>query len=171
MKEIWKPILSTNGWHEISNFGRIRSWVKHRGRYGIRKEPKILKQQTDNRGYKRIQLFNKPYSIHRLVAQGFVDNKENKFEVNHIDGNKLNNMYSNLEWCTRSENMKHAFSNSLVTNMGEKNPTSKLSENDVLDIRNAYNLGCFSQKEISKSYGVSYNAINSIINKKTWRHL
>ena len=80
-----------------------------------------MKQETTNRGYKRISLSingkHERWSIHRLVALLFIPNPEQKLEVNHIDGNKENNDVSNLEWCSRSENEKHAHLNGLKRNM------------------------------------------------------
>ena len=80
-----------------------------------------MKQETTNRGYKRISLSingkHERWSIHRLVALLFIPNPEQKLEVNHIDGNKENNDVSNLEWCSRSENEKHAHLNGLKPNM------------------------------------------------------
>jgi hypothetical protein len=72
---------------------------------------KFLKLRVTNCGYNQIQLFNKDgykyFSVHRLVANAYIQNEENKPQVNHIDGNKLNNLAFNLEWVTASENQKH----------------------------------------------------------------
>lgn len=80
-----------------------------------------LKQTTTNRGYKRVTLSingkEERWSVHRLVALLFIPNPDKKLEVNHKDGNKENNSVSNLEWCTRSENEKHAHANGLKPNM------------------------------------------------------
>lgn len=80
---------------------------------------KILKPQINMGGYYQICLsknnHKKYYTIHRLIAQAFIPNPENKPCINHIDGNKLNNNLNNLEWCTYSENNKHAWANGLAT--------------------------------------------------------
>lgn len=105
MKEIWKPIPEFPN-YECSNMGRIKNV----------KTNTILRGTTrmNGKGYSFIDLYNfdehkrKNAQIHRIVATLFVENPENKPNVNHIDGNKSNNVYTNLEWCTQLENTRHA---------------------------------------------------------------
>jgi len=84
-----------------------------------------IKQHTSSAGYARVELwsggFGRKYSVHRLVADLYIPNPEGKPQVNHKDGDKLNNDKSNLEWCTRSENQLHAYRNGLQK--GYKKPT------------------------------------------------
>lgn len=103
MDEVWKSIYGYNGLYEVSNLGRIKS---------IRtKKSKILKPYKGSSGYNHIVLYKnkkaKTYDVHRIVAISFLDNKYNKEEVNHKNGNKEDNMVDNLEWVSRSENLLH----------------------------------------------------------------
>lgn len=100
--ELWKPILNSTN-YEISNFGNVRNSITK----------KILKGRMSKNGYLQVSIkfidedkFKNQY-IHRLVAQHWVDNLMNKKEVNHKDGNKLNNNAENLEWVTAQENSLH----------------------------------------------------------------
>lgn len=106
--EIWKDCDRYPD-YEVSTKGNIRS----------KRTNKILKTTINNAGYKDVKLWDgakhNHVRIHREVAKAFIDNPYNKREVNHIDGDKLNNNASNLEWCTRSENAKHAIKNKLFT--------------------------------------------------------
>ncbi len=110
--EEWKDVPGYEGLYKISSLGRVfsvrRRNVNGRGYTG----GYCLKPRTYRNGYKFTGLSKngevKNVTIHRLVAESFVDNPEGKLEVNHIDGDKENNAASNLEWCTRSENNAHA---------------------------------------------------------------
>ena len=111
----------------------------------------------------------KKYLVHRLVADAFLQNPENKPYVNHKDGNKTNNCVDNLEWVTPSENIKHAYDNDLIhQNRGENNIQCKLTDDDVAWIKSHVikgdkNFGC---KAISKMFGVTEPHISSIVNGK-----
>ena len=112
MQEIWKDIPNYEGLYQVSNLGRVKSTpiCKH-------KKPRILKNIPRN-GYFSVILCDgktqKNVFVHRLVAECFVPNPENKPIVNHIDGNKSNPHFSNLEWCTQKENVRHAWKTGLV---------------------------------------------------------
>ena len=110
MEEKWCDIKGFEGIYQVSNCGRVKSIVRYK---------RIMKPALDRGGYLKICLtdFNHKkhtIKIHRLVAENFLENTKNKGQVNHIDGNKLNNRVDNLEWCTQSENMQHAFKNNLI---------------------------------------------------------
>lgn len=105
LNHIYKEVPKTNGRYLVSPKGEISNRFK------------ILKTFINNSGYEcliiHVDKKRKHILIHRVVAKVFVLNKENKREVNHLDGNKLNNNANNLEWCTSSENKKHALKTGL----------------------------------------------------------
>lgn len=111
-KEIWKDIPNYDGLYKISNFGNVKSFNNKTNH----KKPIILKQTIDRKnGYLTVSLSKnkekKTYRVHRLVANAFIYNSDNYPCVNHKDGNKLNNNYNNLEWCTYQQNIIHSWEN------------------------------------------------------------
>ena len=120
MEERWVLIKGFGDKYFISDFGNVKSdggFIKLRDGSKIKRALRILKPSITNWGYQRVVLqdngYRKHVKVHRLVAEAFVVNYDNKEQVNHIDGNKLNNHYSNLEWCSNIENQQHAFKTGL----------------------------------------------------------
>lgn len=137
------------------------------------KDNLVLQPALNGGGYYYVTLHkNKTKSnkmIHRLVSMAFIDNPQNKSQVNHIDGNKLNNVLENLEWVTQFENMQHSVDSGLSPK-GEDSYLAKLTEKDVLAIREAY-ANNVSNKELSILYNVNRGAISSIVLGRTWKHV
>lgn len=136
------------------------------------------KMKTRNKGNTEYQIINfmtqegkkKTYRVHRLVMMAFKSIKDmDKLEVNHIDGDKKNNALSNLEWCSSSENQKHAFQTGLQQpRKGEKSNFSKLTQADIDKIFELRNLG-WLQKDIASQIGCTRSNISYILNHKTWQ--
>ncbi|MEK5104348.1 NUMOD4 domain-containing protein [Cytobacillus sp. FSL M8-0252] len=179
--EIWKNVTGFEGLYQVSNIGRVKSLGRYRERKDgllIKVKEKVLMVRTDSKGYEKVDLTKggkrKTVLVHRVVAQAFIPNSNNKPQVNHKDGNKKNNKVSNLEWNTISENIKHAHETGLINSSllkGEENINAKLSEMQIRYIRENYipKDREFGTRALSKQYGVSQNAISKIVNYKTWR--
>ena len=120
-------------------------------------EPKKFFKHKD--GYLRTWLDGKNPLIHRLVAQKYIPNPENKPEVNHINGDKTDNRVKNLEWVTNRENMRHAFDTGLNCNKYKR----KLTMKEVSEIRNKYVPRKYTQKMLSEEYGVHRYTISEIV--------
>ena len=164
----WK--LLENGKHAVSNFGDIANiGTLHKVGYRNRKgtvEPFLLKARLSANTY--YITFNN-HLIHRLVASEFVDNPFNYTEVNHKDGNKANNHYSNLEWCTRSQNVKHAYDTNLNKGaVGELSGSAKLTWDKVDNIRK-FNKEGISTEKLSNHFNVGKSKINKIIRGEQWK--
>lgn len=139
------------------------------GRY-IRKEIEL--KQHKLKGYIFVNLkknkFHETRLLHRLIAITFVPNPKNKPCINHIDGNKANNTYWNLEWCTQKENVRHAFRTGLSSALrGELHNNATLTESQAIEVRNSLE----STTSLAKKYGVTKTAISYIKLRKTWKHL
>lgn len=128
-KEIWKPVKGYEGYYEVSNRGRVKRVGKYRNQVKEWESNVILKPAKKNNGYMFCQLSkdNKASTkmIHRLVAEAFIDNPDNKPTVNHIDGNRANNTVENLEWATYTENNNHAIHVLATVDSRKNNKSSK----------------------------------------------
>ena len=153
--------------YECDIFGNVWSL-----KFGKRREMKPFKTK---KGYLRIGLQNKgkikKFLIHRLVMLTFHGKSE--LQVNHIDGNKKNNNFLNLEYCTSSENVIHAIDSGLKNDKGENHNSSKLTKKQVVEIKtnlkNNYYLGMV--RDLAIKYGVSPQAISGIKTGARWSHI
>ena len=167
-KEIWKDVIGYEGIYQISNFGNLKSFKNKKS--GI-----ILKQTNKKGGYFSVVLcFNDKIRytrIHRLVAESFIPNPEEKKHVNHIDGNKQNNNVYNLEWNTPKENVNHALSlhpNILkgIKNYNQKVRPKKIIQKDFNDnIIEVFD----NAKEASQKTGICQRNILQVASKTEYK--
>lgn len=136
------------------------------------RKPIKLKTRKNHRGYHLVGIHvdGKCYvkQVHRLVATAFIPNPQQKPQVNHIDGNKDNNCVDNLEWVTEKENIEHAIRTGLIKT-GEKSWLSKLTEKQVIKIAKLLVSNKYTALEICEKCHVSYDTVNDIKRKKTWK--
>lgn len=166
MSEKWKPLKDFEEQYKISSSGEIRTQETNR----------IRKAHSDKKGYLRISLYKNGQQfnkfIHRLVAKTFIENPQNKPQINHKDGNKANNTVDNLEWVTNQENAKHAWENGLYDKatkqkQGELNHSSKLTKENILWVRESDKPAAYLAEKLS----VNVTTIYRIKNKETWIHV
>ena len=166
--EVWKDVIGYEGLYQVSNFGNVKSL----GNEFSRKE-RLLKLSPQSKGYLTVVLqknaTRKMILVHRLVSEHFIDNPEYKLQVNHLNGDKTDNVIENLEWVSHRENLDHAIKNNL-TLKGEENRNSKLKDVDVIKIHSMLQNG-ITTKELSETYNVSYSTIDGIRTNRYWKHL
>ena len=150
MKEIWKDIEGYEGLYQVSSFGRVKTLYTG----------KILKCRKDSRGYLMVNLskdnIKTTKRIHRLVAEAFIPNPENKPQVNHIDEDKTNNVASNLEWMTAKENTNHGTRN-------ERASKSRSIPIIATNIKTGESREFNSTKECGKQLGLHKGSICSVL--------
>lgn len=180
MEEVWKQIEGIQG-YLVSNLGRIKSIKREKIRNNgkpLTIPERIVRGSKDTKGYlqldvkqdgKRIIKF-----IHRIVAETFIPNPDNKQQVNHIDGNKLNNSVENLEWVTCEENIHHAWEKKLNKPLqGEKHGNAKLTDEQVRYIRKHYipRDKEYGASALGRKFGTTIAPIYQVIHGKGWKHV
>lgn len=162
---IWKDVEGFEGLYKVSNEGVLVSTPRKGTKGGV------VKPCNVHGGYLMYRLCKKGKIhrelAHRLLANHFIPNLENKPYINHIDGNPINNTLDNLEWVTQKENVQHAIKMGLVTNMGETHYQVKLTDGEVLEIRDLYKHKIYNQRELGEIYGVGQANVSSIILNRT----
>ena len=171
LSEKWKPIMINGNTTKyfVSTLGRIRGPQKIMSPFELnknKKEKSYLSIRFKVNGIRIGRL------VHRLVAEAFIPNPENKPQVNHIDGNKQNNCVENLEWVTRVENMQHAVKNNLLRpRYGSTSPFAKHLEKDIHEVCKLLELGIHTVREIHELTGVSIRTINGIFRSNKWHQI
>lgn len=172
--EVWKPIKNYEGLYEISNYGRIKSLAK-KSKTKITKEPKILKTFKRYTGYVQAKLSKNSKLYHpivsRLVAEAFLEKPNYPCVVNHKDCVRDNNVVSNLEWMSQSQNTRYAFLKGNKSQKGEKNNRAKLTMEKVKEIRKFKEENDhLSQQQIADHFNLKRENVKDIINYKTWNY-
>lgn len=170
----------------MSNYNDFVEIEGYENRYSINKNGEILNLKTGKKlnpyknpdGYRKVTFYEtakkrKFFYVHRLLAKAFIENPLNKDFINHINGNTSDNRIENLEWCTRSENGKHAFKLGLNKSnpvYGSKNKNSKINESIALEIKQKFKVG-FKQSYIARYFNISKYIVSNVITGKTWNHI
>lgn len=128
----------------------------------------LMRVSNGNHGYKVVSLSGpggrKSFLVHRLVCSAFIPNTQSDPQVNHIDGNKMNNHFSNLEWASAYKNINHA----LATGLSKKVKNSKINEEAAAVIRERLRMGV-KQKDIAASFNISISTVSRVKLNQSWK--
>ncbi len=170
-----KPIDGYEGLYSVTPDGRVWSHTRRYGNGNPLIKGQWLTPIVTRKGYYRLKLCkngkSKSFQVSRLVAQAYIPNSKNKPQVNHLSGVKADNRVQNLEFVTNLENMQHARKNGFYDNVnfnGENNPASKLSWDNIYEIRNNHKYRKRGDKTWEK-YGISNVQYYRILNNECWK--
>lgn len=161
----WAPVAGFEGLYEISENGEVRGL--HREREGTR----LLHTRMGRNGYLVVALSRQgkatTINVHALVARSFLGPPPDHHEINHIDGDKGNPSLSNLEYVTRSDNLRHAYRTGLRKPLGfktgERHPNHRLSDADVAEIRRRFKLRKYGSTRLAREFNVHHSTIQRIV--------
>lgn len=169
----WRPVVGWEGRYEVSEYGEIRT-VARTVSFGraVRKIPQAeIYRHRNQRGYLQVVLWkgslSKSRAVHRLVLDAFVGVRPDGLQCRHLDGNALNNHFTNLKWGSSRENIDDRTAHGRHCVKGSSNPRSRLSEVDVHMVRGSE----LCAGDLSRSLGVSLTTIRHIRSRKTWAHI
>ncbi len=182
--ERWVPVKGLEDAYEVSSRGRVRSLTRR----SVRKDGKplsitgrVLLASVGDRGYPRVTLTRNGVArwshVHSLIAAAFLGpppgamGNGDGYTVNHINGDKTDNRAENLEYTTSRENIRHARDNGLLDGRGTGNGRSKLTDEQVREIRSRYQRGVTRQVDLAAEYGVDQGTISRVVRGAGWTHL
>jgi hypothetical protein len=165
----WRDVVGFEAYFKVSSCGQVFS----------KRSNKILKQWLRKNGYMTVAVRiggrngqSYCFKIHRLVAEAFIPNLENKPMVNHIDNNRSNNHISNIEWCTAKENAQHCVKSGNHPRLsGEDNGQAKLTKDQVEYIRKVFKPRDkeFGARALGRKFNVNKTTILSVVNNESWK--
>lgn len=176
MIEEWRPIRGYEGIYDVSSHGRVRS-LPRVDCVGRRRKGKIILTNLATAGYPKVMLQDNRTRvtrlIHILVAEAFLGARPEEHTVNHIDGNKANNLVTNIEWATLSQQQLHRYRVlKKGAAHGETHCCAKLTERQVVGIRDRWANGAGRrgvQTRLALDYGVTLSNIRAIVDRRTWK--
>jgi hypothetical protein len=172
LAECPNTVLCEHGycWETVAGFEDYT--VNDQGDIFSRKSGRFLAKRKNPAGYREAALFNpkrKNIGLHRIVAAAFLPNPGSLPQVNHIDGNPLNNTATNLEWCTPSHNTQHAYDTGLIDitkRKGSNHYKARLSFEDVEQIRKYHATKTYGRTELANMYGITPNYVGDLVTRR-----
>ncbi|MEM6320635.1 MAG: NUMOD4 domain-containing protein [Bacteroidota bacterium] len=170
MPEIWRDVVGYEGYYKVSSEGRIKSLIR---RYKRSEQLKSLENTVN--GYSKVDLWKNKIRVglyvHRLVGIAFLANTDYTIWINHRNSIRTDNSLSNLEWVTPKQNVIHGIKFGNGNQKGSKNHSTKLTEENVLEIRGLLKNKEMSQKKIAEIFGVCQQVVSEINCRKIWKHV
>ena len=166
MDKVWKKVIDFDS-YEVSNEGDIRNAITG----------KIRKAYVGKRGYLQLCMVSNDGKsitkrVHCIVARAFLGERPDGFLIDHIDTNKLNNYANNLEYVTSAENSRRAEVHGLVYHhKGESHPSVKLTESNVIEMRDLYENHNWPQSRLAKQFNISKSQVQRIVTYVRWKHI
>lgn len=173
---IMKDIIGYEGLYAVTESGKIWGYPKpHRySTIGKNTKGRFLKPWLIGHGYETVSLYkehkDKKFLVHRLIGSAYIPNPQNLREINHKNGNRLDNRVTNLEWVSSKENKAHAWKNGMYTHSGENHYLAKLNPKKVRQIRQLHQKGMNGMK-IAKLMKISFGTAYGVLRGRSWSHI